>query len=91
MLHYLSRKRKEFEKAVQQSEHDAEKRRTVVKEHMTVCKKNLEKKMLTIEDLSSSASGKHSCEKKQLNVQIGSLFTRWCSESRGASKQIGDA
>ncbi|KAI4889889.1 hypothetical protein NFI96_023911, partial [Prochilodus magdalenae] len=54
MLHHLSRKRKEFEKAVQQSEHDAEKRRTVVKEHMTVCKKNLEKKMLTVEDLSKA-------------------------------------
>ncbi|KAL6484006.1 hypothetical protein MHYP_G00088790 [Metynnis hypsauchen] len=54
MLQYLSEKRKEFEKAAQQSEHDSEKCRSVIKEHMIMCKKNLERKMLTVEDLSKA-------------------------------------
>ncbi|KAL6473214.1 hypothetical protein MHYP_G00194020 [Metynnis hypsauchen] len=54
MLQYLSEKRKEFEKAAQQSEHDSEKCTSVVKEHMITCKKNLERKMLTVEDFSKA-------------------------------------
>ncbi|KAL2089190.1 hypothetical protein ACEWY4_016089 [Coilia grayii] len=44
--------KKKIEQAVQQSEHGTEKCRLLVKEQMITCKKNLEKKMLTVEDLS---------------------------------------
>lgn len=52
ILQYLSEKRKELEKAVKESEHDTEKHKPIVEEQMNTCKKNLEKKMLTVEELS---------------------------------------
>lgn len=52
ILQYLSVKRKELEKAVKESEHDTEKHKPMVEEQMNTCKKNLEKKMLTVEELS---------------------------------------
>ena len=51
ILQYLSEKRKESEKAVKESEHDTEKRKHLVEEQMNTCKKNLEKKMLTVKEL----------------------------------------
>lgn len=54
MLQYLSGKRKEFEKALQQSEPETGKHRSMVEEQMINEKRNLEKKMLTVKDLSKA-------------------------------------
>lgn len=52
MLRHLSEKRKEFEQNIQQNENDPEKCRSIVEQQMVMCKKNLEKRILTVEDLS---------------------------------------
>ena len=55
MLQYLSKKRREFEQNIQQTENDPEKCRSIVEQQMVTCKKNLEKiKTLTVEDLSKA-------------------------------------
>ncbi|KAL0164586.1 hypothetical protein M9458_040339, partial [Cirrhinus mrigala] len=51
-LRHLSEKRKEFEENMQQNENDPEKCRSIVEQQMMMYKKNLEKRILTVKDLS---------------------------------------
>ncbi|XP_059357093.1 basement membrane-specific heparan sulfate proteoglycan core protein-like [Carassius carassius] len=49
---HLSEKRKELEQNIQQNENDPEKCRSIVEQQMVMYRKNLEKRILTVEDLS---------------------------------------
>ncbi len=100
-LRHLSVKRKEFEENIRQNENDPEKCRSIVEQQMAMYKKNLEKRILTVKDLSRAEiklvkysqrqTYMEEIQALQFYLQIGSILARGCVESRRTFEQIGDA
>ncbi len=94
-------KRKEFEENIRQNENDPEKCRSIVEQQMVMYKKNLEKRILTVKDLSRAEielvkysqrqTYMEEIQALQFYLQTGSILARGCVESRRTFEQIGDA